>query len=222
MSNKKEYHEGKIRSLINLTASLIKSDPTLLNDHDRLRATVLYNAPALKDRTKCPNCEASMAEYVYSFDAWDALLLMAMAQAVKHEVSKGKEFTLANQVRVPDLPVSHAVKCRTTQSSKLGLMAKLKGRNGRAVPGVWVITRRGWEALAGRPVPKYVKVWRGRIEERFDEHITIGQALKSHADYLDTQARKGRKIKEDNRPVIRMYESREWYDFSYHHGAILN
>lgn len=220
MAQKTEYHQSKIGSLAQVIVGAIKRNPAVIDNIDLLKATVYAAMPELKDRSKCANCGASMKEYVYTFDAWDAILLMRMGDVMKEQLHKS-DFTKANTVRVPDLNVSHAVKCRTTQMSKLGLIAQLRGTNGKRVPGMWVITRRGFEALAGKPVPKMVKVWRKKIEERFEETITIKEALQSHVKYVELQEKKGKEAKEDNRAYIAQWDPQEWYQFSVHEGNIM-
>ena len=83
-----------------------------------------------------------------------------------------------------------------------------------------VITKRGWEALAGRPVPAKVKVWRGKIEEKFDDRITIDEALKSHVEYVTRALGKGRKVREDHRDYIADFKFDEWCEWAVHEGAI--
>lgn len=216
------YRPSRIFNLIQMVADLIKKDPRLADDLVRLRTQVRYALPPdMLDRRFCPNCTASMTEYVYIFDAWNALLLLRMAEAVRMRYRKGMNFTQANQVRIPDLEASHAVRCRTTQASKLGLVAQLKNpRTGGRVPGVWVITSRGWDALAGKSVPKKVKVWRGSIEERFDEKTTIRDALSSHISYVEDTIRRGRKPRYDHREEARSYDPSAWYEFSVNQGAL--
>lgn len=220
MSQKVEYHSGKIGAFVQVIVGLIKKNPMMIDDIKFLKAGLVMAFPELRDRSICPNCEASMKEYIYILDAWDALLLLEMAKQVRHKRRKGIDFTLANQVRVPELPTSHAVKCRTTQSAKLGLIAQLKNKEGKRVSGVWVITKRGFEALKGTPVPRKVKVWRKKIEERFEETITIEQALKSHTEYVQQTIRKGKNPKEDHREVVKEYNATEWFEFASHEGAL--
>lgn len=220
MSRQKNYHVGKIGAFFNVFVAVVKKKPELLDDIPMLKATISQAIPGIRDREKCPNCDASMIEYTFNFDAWNALLLLNMAQTVEHRIEKGMEFTIANQVRVPELPVSHAVKCRTTQASKLGLVAQLKGRNGKRVAGTWVVTRRGWEALRGEAVPSKVRVWRGRIEERFSETITVMEALQSHVKYVKHTIAKGRKPKQDSRDDVLSYNPSHWVEFSRHEGKL--
>jgi len=220
MSERTEYHSGKLGAMVNLMISIVKKNPQVLDNPDFLKAQMKMAMPELARKDVCPNCDASMVEYTFNFDAWDAILLLKMAQEVQNRRHKGIEFTVANQVRVPELPVSHAVKCRTTQASKLGLVAQLRSKGDKRVAGVWVITKRGWEALAGNPVPAKVKVWRGRIEERFDETITLAKALKSHIEFVENTVKKGREPKQDFRDIANEYNPTHWYEFSMHEGKL--
>ncbi len=150
--------------------------------------------PALKDKSTCGNCGASMQEYEDRFDALDAALLIHMGMAVKAAWNGETTFTEANDVRVQNLLLSLSQKCRTTQAAKLGLIAKVTSPSGRHVPGHWLITSRGWAALRNEPVPARVVTFRNRIVERHtEEMITLSevldtrkskveQALKEHKD----------------------------------------
>lgn len=220
MAQQTEYHAGKTGSLVKMIVEAIKRDPRLLDDYDRLRATLKANIPGLNNKEECWNCDASMKEYIYQFDVFKAILLIRMAAAVRERMHKGMEFTVANQVRVPELDVSLAVKCQTTQASKLGLITQLRSKDNNRVPGVWVVTKRGWQALAGKPVPKRVKVWRKKIEEHYDELATIDEALKSHVATLAAMEKKGRNPRLDYRDDAQSYNASEWYDWTVHQGAI--
>lgn len=220
-NGKVEYHSGKVFSIARMIAGLVKNNPLLAEDFDLLKATLIFNIPELGDKTICPNCTASMKEYIYTFDAWDALLLVKMAGRVKEGMLRGLEFTEANQVRVPDLDTSHAVKCRTTQAAKLGLIAefRMKG-SGRRLPGVWSITRRGWDALKGKPVPKRVKVWRKHIEERFEETTTIAEAFRNHAVFMARKRSRGQAVTSDNSADMNAYSAETWLSFDIHEGNL--
>lgn len=222
MAKNFEYHSGKIGSLVKVIVSSIKNNPAALDDIELLRAMVHGAIPELRDRSKCANCGASMKEYVFTFDSLGAILLLRMGAVVRDRLQNGMDFTKANQVRIPELDASHAVKCRTTQASKLGLIAQLRGKNKRRVPGTWVVTRRGWDALAGKSVPKMVKVWRKHIEEHYDDVTTLGEALRWHINYVEKCARKGKAIRgEDYTGLAKSYDQTDWYDFSFHTGALL-
>jgi hypothetical protein len=186
------------------------------------RALISKHYPQLLHQENCPNCGASMIEYIYQFDVLTALLLLEMAKKVKEKLAKVGSFTIANQVRIPELPTTLAIRCRTTIASKLGLVAKVKNENGRQVPGVWAITSRGWSALRGEPVPAKVSVWRKQIQERFDDLITIDQAFKIHADKARLAEIQNKDIKNDYRHIISAYSKDDWLEYGkLHEGALL-
>lgn len=148
---------------------------------------------AKKKGERCPTCGSIISPYIFRFDIADAQLLLAMARSIRTRFDPQKRnFTEANHVHVPTLDASDAVRHRTTQASKLGLVAKAL-KNGKHVPGTWVITARGWAALRGEPVPEMVEVFRKNITERTDKTITIGQIA---------------------RTAQRKFEPQEWIEFS--------
>ena len=121
------------------------------------------------------------------------------------------EFNAANQVHIPSLGVSHAIKCRTTQSSKLGLMTMVLGADGARIPGVWLITSRGWAALRGEPVPASVVSFRNEIQERFpDKTITLGGALQTHKEKVEAALARGINPRSDYRNEITGYDAAMW------------
>jgi hypothetical protein len=135
--------------------------------------------PRMRNSERCFNCTASMEEYVFHLDVLDALLVLGMGNIVKERVRKGMLFTEANAVHVQSmLNKYYSVPSRTTQCSKLGLIAKVKNKKGKHDKSRgWLITKRGFQFLRGEKVPAMVKVWRNEILEHFDELITIGEAF---------------------------------------------
>jgi len=167
----------------------------------------------------CPNCQASMWEYLYKLDVLHVLLLTAMAKNIKERMVQGMDFTLANQVHVPSLPVSHGTKCRTTQAAKFGLVVKLKGKGSR---GVWAITRRGFDGLSGRPVPSLVKVFRNKIEERYSDRTTFPEAKLVHCEQVEAAIMRKKDPKRDHRKDLEDYQPEDWYAIAgVHEGAML-
>lgn len=217
-SNKIQYHPSKIKPLAKIIARVLEENPGIINHPEEFEQVLADKIPNFHDATTCLNCGASLAEYVFEFDVLDALLLYGMGQTVMRNLDRMKEeldFTKANQVRPQDLiGVSHSVKCRTTQCSKLGLIAKLKGANGRQIPGYWVVTKRGWEALRGVPVPRSVRVFRGQILERTDEMITIADAFRSHSNKVEAMIRRNKNPKTDYRTYMSAYEPSLWVHVS--------
>lgn len=178
----KEYQKGKIGLIIRTTLALIRQDPELLKEENELRlATMLkYNLPELKDKSKCGNCGESMAVYMYTLSVLDAQLLCAIAKVVTKRMQGGKTFTEANKVHLQTEIGDYTLASRQTIASKLGLVAKVKNREGKHDRKAgWCITTRGYEFLAGKPVPKKVKVFHNQIQEHFDEMITMSELFRN-------------------------------------------
>lgn len=141
---------------------------------------------AKTQKKTCPTCGSVTTPYVFSFDILDAKLLLGMARAIraKQYEHPDRPFKASNQIHVPTLEdLTLAIRCRTTQASKLGLIAKYR-ENGKQVPGTWLITARGWSALRGEKVPKTVEVFRKEIVDRPGVITTMQQvAHEAHHKY---------------------------------------
>jgi len=221
--NKKHYNPGKIWPIIKITVGLIKNNPQLLDYPELLKATLITNIEELNHPETCGNCGGSMVEYIFELDCIDALMLLTMGKEVRRRLNEGLDFTEANKVRVQKLDTqTYAMKSRTTKMSKLGLVAKLIGEKGRQVPGTWVITKRGFDALKGRRVPKSVRVWKGRIEERNEETITLSQAFDSYRKKVEQIIRRNKNSKADYRNYFEDYRQEEWYTIGgIHEGKLI-
>jgi len=209
MSTKNEttYREGTLHipELVSKISGL---------DIQEVERKVKEEIPQLADKSKCPHCFASMTEYIFSFNILCGLLLFKMAQEVRSR-AEVVNFTEANQVHVPSLNASLAVRCCTTISSKLGLVAKVNYKGSkRQVRGIWCITERGWAALRGEPVPAMVKVFRGKIEERFDKTITMSDLFRVHTDGIQNAIARNRKPRHDYRSDIDQYKESDWFRFA--------
>lgn len=152
-------------------------------DEEEVATKLISQFPELLIKERCANCEASMAMYIYTLDVLDALLLFGMGRIV-FEKSKSIPFTEANKVHLQtQLNKYHSVPSRQTHCSKLGLIAKVKHKDGsHDSKAGWLITKRGFQFLAGNPVPKKVQVFRNIIIEHFEEMITIEEVLNKPND----------------------------------------
>lgn len=217
--------EGKIPKLVALVATVINAQQHLARPENAelLMHTIHLSAPALRNRKVCANCGANMVMYTYELDCLDAVLLLAMAKEVRRRIEAGLQITAANQVQIQQMAgVTYAMKSRTTQMSKLGLIAQLVGENKRRVPGVWVITTRGWAALRGEPVPKKIRVWRNKIDERYtSQTITLAEAFRVHRDKVEDKIARGKKTRTDYRELFAGYVEGDWYTPEYHAPTLL-
>lgn len=182
MNKKPPVYDGKIKRLWPFLVHLHNEMPGIFDDPDKLRETVAARWIALKDPNFCPNCGSNMRAYVSTFDFHKALLLLEMANVVRQKVESGMSFTNANKVHVVSNPnLSDACRHQTTQARFLGLIAKVTDKDGKHIrEDGWLITRRGWSALRGDPVPKEVIHFNNEVIDRTDESITLKEALDSN------------------------------------------
>lgn len=118
-----------------------------------------------------------MAIYEHRIDTIDALLLVGMGKIVGERVKSGIPFTDANKVHIQsELNKYYSVASRTSWCAKLGLITKVLKKDGtQDQKAGWLITKRGFEFLAGKPVPAKVQTFRNKITERFDDTTTLWQ-----------------------------------------------
>lgn len=210
-----EYRAGQLDGLV-----AFLSERHGINEM-ALRTELHQQFPQLDDFKRCPNCDASMAEYVYTFDIHNALLLHKLGQIVLSSVRAGVPFTEANHVHVPSLDIHHALQSRTTQASKLGLIAKYCPNGVSQLSGHWLITERGFAALRGEAVPKFVKVWRKDIIERYEETTTISEAFQTYTASIVDQHARNKETKNDYTKELTNYSPSDYYHIGgYHDGKL--
>lgn len=179
MSGKKTYGTGKLPKLWGFLVHLHKTKPEAFEaDGAYLKAHVEQVWKALSDKTKCPNCQASMAMYRRKIDYFVVTLVVSMARVVKHNMTKTSNFTEANMVHVnADERIPHNARNMTGIASVLGLIAPVKDKEAH-----WLITQRGWAALRGEAVQAAVVTFRDEIVERDNETITFQEAMSRRKD----------------------------------------
>lgn len=179
-----EFNRGKFRAIVQVTAGIIARNPEHANNTDYIMACLYQSMPELRDKTHCPNCEASMAQHNPQIAYHQAKLLRAMARKVRDNLEKGMPFTEANKVHVQkQLDVDFATMGCTAICRQLGLIAKVMTKAGKHdIKKGWAITKRGWEFLSNEPVPKEVVVFRNKIIDRSQETVTIEEILNGHGD----------------------------------------
>lgn len=218
-----QYHPQKIKPLAKIVAGICRANPYAMENHDFLWVCLLSEIPQLKNKKKCVNCGANMAEYEYEFDFHDAILIKRMGDEFRRKLNEGYSFTEANQVHIQGLDnLSYTAKSRTTKVSKLGLIAKLKKSGKHDRRKGWVITRRGFAALRGESVPRSVTVWRGKIEERDTKKITLNEIFKGHTKRVENLLIRKKTPKADYRDLFKDYDANEWVNIAgYHEGALI-
>lgn len=212
------YHPNKLKPLAKIIARMVCNNPRLADPENEglLMAQLATAIPNFTDKKHCLNCGASMAEYEMEFSILEALLLLSVGKIVHKNLEDGADFTEANKVRISAHPaIPHAQKCHTTQCGKLGLLAKSKD-------GSWAITSRGFEALAGKPVPKMRVTFRGQILERPEELTTLAEVFVDHRRKMEDLQKRGKSTRFDYRNQADEYDPSEWYHIGgYHEGALI-
>lgn len=210
----KQYNPGKITPIIKVIASILREETHLFEDYDKLIERVKETIPELDNKKRCPNCTASMVQYAYNVDVMDVSLVIGMANQIRKIKKTGIDFTEANKIHIPTLQVSDAVRHRTTKCAKLGLVAKHK-KDGKHTGGMWVITRRGFEALRGLDIPTGVIAWRGKTIEQAEETTTFAKVITGYRLKV-----KVGKEEQHHKEVVK-YNQNEWIDFAgYNNGRL--
>ncbi len=212
-----EYYGGRIKALVELVGTLATSDPAIRSDiadgdftglHRRLAATIV----GYGKQESCFNCRRSMRVSVYSADVLDGLLVLAMAQEVRRMMADdGLSFTAANQVYLPDLPVSQGILKRQTKCDYLGLVKQPEGLRGT---GRWVLTTWAWQLLRGEAIPASVKYWEGHMIGRSDETVTLSDIFRKHTDLVAAAIERRRTPRTDYRSAVSAYHASDWCDYS--------
>ena len=210
MKQQPEYQANKIWPIIQLACRIVQNEPAILDDMPRFKSTLAVSVPQLRDKSKCVGCERSMKITVYEADLHDALLLLAMAKAVKENIRRGVKFTEANKVHLPTLNATNATIKRNTKCDYLGLVKQPKNWRGT---GYWLLTRWAWKALRGEEIPKAVKYWEGQLLGRSEAKTTLSAMFNRHKELVQLAQAKKKAIKADYRAKFEDYDPSEWTDF---------
>lgn len=199
------YHPPRIKKIIISLCEKFGLDENEAFTH------LQENFPELWEKERCANCGASMQMYEYSVDPVSLLLLQKMGHVLKLKMIGGKTFTEANQIHLSTEIEGYTVISHQTITSKLGLIAKVKNPDGtHNRQAGWCITRRGFDCLQDKEVPKKIVVFRNRIIERSGEVTTMSQVYKEY---------KGKKYDGD----ISKHNPSNWYNVaSYFPGNFID
>lgn len=217
--SKTEYFGGKIRPLVEGVARLVAKDPSLALPENYHRLHLMIEnigktnntAAGYEKKEECFNCGRSMRIQVYTASVGHALLLLAMAKAVREELNKGVEFTKANRVHIDRLPIATSIKKQQSQLGYLGLIHQVA--DGKR-SGYWLVTKWGWKALAGGQIPRAVKYWDKKLIARSQHMTTLREMMQTHNDKIKKQIALGKAVKMmDHRSEIASYNPVEWAEY---------
>lgn len=209
----KEYNPGRldwfIADIVLATVS-VTGQPISYDQEEEIKKVFTNLNLIVKDETRCPNCDASMAQYNYSFDALDALLLFAIAKRSKE--------TKNEAVHVPSLTVSHAIKCRTTKAQYFGFIQKHRIK-GKHAGGMWKLTHKGEEAIANQQVTASITVWRDEVIDWSGE-TTVGAVFAEYRKKIQDRKDRGIMSRDDYSQYVD--DALKWYSVAgYQQGKLI-
>lgn len=197
MTKTNKFYKGDMGKLWPYLVELHKTNPQAFESAGLLYAHVAKAWEDVNDKSKCPNCKASMNMYRRKVDYFIVSLLVAMGKIVKDNQNKTEFFTQANRVHVnADERIPHNARNMTGIASALGLIAPVEGSVAH-----WAITKRGFGALQGHPIQAWVITFRDKIIERSEEKITFAEAL-ANRDEIEKS----------------IYNENEWIDIVGYYG----
>lgn len=132
------------------------------------RANELEKAAEINNG-RCPSCERVIKIYRYAINRTHANLIKALAD----EVNK----TGNNNIDVQRVQLAYSVRSQMAKMRLHGLVARVKGPDGKQIARRWLITTKGWDFLKGKEVSKRVVVYNNQALGHDGGTTTIYQAL---------------------------------------------
>lgn len=117
----------------------------------------------------CDRCGQTIKFYRYKVSHSHCNFLRAMADRVRD--------TGINDVDIGDINIAYSVRSQVTKMRQHGLIARVKGNTGAQIARRWLITKKGWDFLTGKPIPDYVIVFNNQVLGHDGEGVTIHQVL---------------------------------------------
>jgi hypothetical protein len=206
--------DGNLPKVWYLMVKLHEESPEVFKTPQTLEKAARKTWQSLNDKSKCPNCTASMVSNVYRVDIMTVALIVNMANIVRDRMKNGEVLHEANQIHIPSMGYgSYAVKSRMTQAHKLGLIAKVV-KDKEHIPGTWLLTKRGFEALRNEPIPAEIVVFRNQIIERPEETVRIRDVMHRWSNKRAERITANKKVGPDYTGMVKDYESKsDWIHF---------
>jgi hypothetical protein len=170
MIKHKDYGKGKIPEMVRTLATIFNQNP------DYVMATLVHNFPEIKDKSVCPHCGASMESYWHSLTPGLVNTLIKFIESVK----------ILGRNRVHLQTECELTKNEYNNFQKLsyfGLVAKCM-KDGKHESGYWLVTRNGGAFLRNElPIPRSVRTFRDRLEEKSIKTIKISEIEGMNTEY---------------------------------------
>lgn len=118
-------------------------------------------AEANKHNGTCTHCHQTIKIYRYGISDSMVRVLVQMAKRTKLQLEGGDKAGRSIDVDILDL--RHSERTQITKLRFHGLLAKVKNDDNTQIARRWLITRKGWEFLAGSAVPAKVVVYNNQV-----------------------------------------------------------
>ena len=130
----------------------------------------------------CKNCGRRIQLYKYKITPSMVYLLKDMARITCRQASE-KESN-PRYVDIADVDRPFSVKAQTAKLRLHGLVAKVKDAKGAHIPRTWIVTKKGWKFLAGKPVQARVTVYNNTVLGHSGGLCVIDQIAGASGDYI--------------------------------------
>lgn len=148
----------------------------------KMETTVKALMEARNNDGVCKCCGQNIKVYKYKITPAMVYLLKDLARITRRQASEGSSNPRSVDVNDVDRPFSVL-----TQMAKLrlhGLVAKVKNEKGAHIPRTWVVTKKGWRFLSGKPVEAKVTVYNNTVLGHSGGLCVIDQIMGVSGDYI--------------------------------------
>lgn len=148
----------------------------------KTETTVKAILEARDNKGVCKCCGRKIVLYKYKITPGMVYLLKNFAHITRRQVSEGKSDPRSVDANDIDRPFS--IRAQVTKLRVHGLVAKVKNEKGVQVPRMWVVTKKGWKFLAGKPVQARVTVYNNVVIGHSGGLCVIDQILGVSGEYI--------------------------------------
>lgn len=138
----------------------------------------------------CPTCLQSVSINLYGISPTMVETLKELAKITKNQLDDLKD--RAVDVRTTDLDHNH--RSSLSKLRQHGLIAKVKGDDGRQIAGHWLVTRKGFDFLNGSEVDTRVEIYNNTVLGHVDGTTNIHEVLKADKLANDSEMIENKKI----------------------------
>lgn len=105
---------------------------------------------------RCTHCEQTIKIYRYPISRTIKRVIKAIAKATTPDTGRAVDVDR-------DISIAHSERSQLSKMRQHGLIAQPKNDKGVKISRHWLITRKGWQFIAGEPVPAKVVVYNNQV-----------------------------------------------------------